>query len=91
MTNTDSNRVSHFSACLLSASSLETRTHGAAGWTLFFSLVVLLYQIFALLQMFFYVKVLYTKIQLGKYQWYLFPLIVSDRSIYWHKFCANDF
>ena len=75
--------MNHFMACSLKSSSdldlgnLVSSTNGAAGWTLFFSLVVLLYHIFALLQMFFYLEVLYMKIRLGKSLWYLFSLIVS--------------
>ena len=77
-TTDSSDSRSHFSVCSSSLESLASSVNGAAGWTLFFSLVVLLYQVFSLLQMFFYLRALYMKIQLGKYQWYLFPLIVSD-------------
>ena len=75
----------YFSHCYASSEPQGfAGTHAVAGWTLFFSLVVFLYQIFALLQIFIYLKVLYMKIRLGKYLWYLFPLIVSD--LYLHAY-----
>ena len=52
-------------------------TRAAAGWILFLSLVVFMYQIFAIYQLFVYTKLLYIKIPVGKSLWYLFPLIVS--------------
>lgn len=56
---------------------LITRTQAAAGWIIFLSLVVLLYQIFAVVQLFLYIPPLYMKIPIRKMFWYLFPLIVS--------------
>ena len=75
-------------SCIISASAtlnkfekldspqLVLNTKAAAGWALFLSLAVLLYQIFAVLQLFLYLKFLYMKIPVGKSLWYLFPLIV---------------
>lgn len=78
--STDNDYFSHCYALSKSQgfARLNSSTHAAASWTLFFSLVVFLYQIFALLQIFIYLKALYMKIRLGKSLWYLFPLIVSD-------------
>ena len=85
---TGHNRVPSFILCsglitrLSSLSSLSAQlasnTQAAAGWALFLSLVFLLYQIFAISQLFFYVKLLYMKIPVGKTLWYLFPLIVRQ-------------
>ena len=61
-------------------------TRQAAGWILFLSLVVFIHQIFAIFQLFFYLKLLYIKIPVGKSLWYLFPLIVS--AIYTEWVCA---
>ena len=54
-----------------------SNTRAAAGWILFLSLIACMYQIFTIFQLFFYLKLLYMKIPIGKSLWYLFPLIVS--------------
>ena len=56
---------------------LPMRTHAVASWIVFLSLVVLLYQAFAFVQLFLYIPPLYMKIPVRKSFWYLFPLIVS--------------
>ena len=58
-------------------SSAVENTRQAAGWILFLSLVVFMYHIFATFQLFYYLKLLYVKVTVGKSLWYLFPLIVS--------------
>lgn len=58
-------------------SSAVSKTRAAAGWILFLSLVVFMYQIFTIFRLFMYLKLLYIKIPVGKFLWYLFPLIVS--------------
>ena len=58
-------------------SQVFSDTRAAAGWILFLSLVVFMYQFFAIFQLFVYLKLLYIKIPVGKSLWYLFPLIVS--------------
>ena len=62
-------------------SQIVTNTQAAAGWILFLSLIVCMYQIFAIFQLFFYLKLLYMKIPVGKSLWYLFPLMVSEAAI----------
>ena len=56
---------------------LAMRTQAAAGWIIFLSIIVLLYQTFAVVQLFLYIPPLYMKIPIRKTFWYLFPLIVS--------------
>ena len=58
-------------------SNVLKNTRLAAGWVLFLSLVAFMHQIFATFQLFYYLKLLYVKVPIGKYLWYLFPLIVS--------------
>ena len=58
-------------------SQVFPNTRAAAGWILFLSLVVFMYQFFTIFQLFVYLKLLYIKIPVGKSLWYLFPLIVS--------------
>lgn len=74
-------QASTYKSLVLEASHLNSRvlqdTQAAAGWTLFLSLVVFIYQSFAIFQQFVYLKLLFIKIPLGKSIWYLFPLIVS--------------
>ena len=62
-----------------SAATVLERTRLAVGWVLFLSLVAFMHQIFATFQQFYYLKLLYVKVPIGKYlsNWYLFPLIVS--------------
>lgn len=47
----------------------------ANGWIIFLALFVLLCQIFAIVQLFVYIKVLYIKVPIGPFFWFLFPLI----------------
>ena len=68
---------------LINLGDLLMNTRAAAGWIIFLSLIALLYQIFAVVQLFLYIPVLYMKIPIRKSFWYLFPLIVS--------FLSNDF
>ena len=56
---------------------LPMRAQSAAGWIIFLSIVVLLYQTFAVVQLFLYIPPLYMKIPIRKTFWYLFPLIVN--------------
>ena len=61
---------------------LPMRTQSAAGWIIFLSIIVLLYQTFAVVQLFLYIPQLYMKIPIRKTFWYLFPLIVSLVTIF---------
>jgi hypothetical protein len=65
-----------------------SNTRAAAGWILFLSLVAYMYQSFAFFQLFFYLKLLYIKIPVGKSLWYLFPLMVNTNPIY---VCDNNY
>ena len=55
---------------------LPMRMQAAAGWIIFLSIVVLLLQTFAVVQLFLYIPPLYMKIPICKTFWYLFSLIV---------------
>lgn len=61
---------------------LPMRTQSAAGWIIFLLIVVLLYQTFAVVQLFLYIPPLYMKIPIRKTFWYLFPLIVCLVTIF---------
>lgn len=71
------NITQNLSAPGSSAATVLERTRLAVGWVLFLSLVAFMHQIFATFQLFYYLKLLYVKVPIGKYLWYLFPLIVS--------------
>ena len=50
----------------------------AAGWVIFLSVLVMIYQVFALLQLFLHCKLLHIKIPILKAFWTLFFIIVSQ-------------
>lgn len=63
--------------------SFQSSTYGydkksAAGWIIFLSILVLIYQILALLQLFLHFKLLHIKIPVCKTYWTLFFIIVSS-------------